>query len=66
MDPTTSEAISHAFSNALFEGFWMALKLMWPLIIFVVLLKLFERWANRKIDAWKWRRKNKKFRGFSK
>jgi len=36
---------------------WFVIKIMWPFLLFVFLIKIFEVWADRKIDNWKGRRR---------
>jgi len=60
------DAFSKLFGEAIFKGFfqgvWIFFKTAWWVIPVVIVLIWFEKWANRKIDIWKRRRKNRKFR----
>ena len=39
------------------EGFWIAFKMVWWLLPIAILIRIIERWANKKIDKWKNKKK---------
>jgi len=70
IDQATTETLLKLFGPYLIKEFlidiWLIFKATWWTWLIIILLKIFEKWANRKIDIWKLRRRNRKFRGFSK
>jgi hypothetical protein len=60
MDPSFVEAISREIRTGIFEGLWTAFKWTWWLFPLAIVFRIFEKWANRKIDNWKRRRKLQK------
>ncbi len=61
IDQATNEALSKLFGPYLIKEFlidiWLIFKATWWAWLIIILLKIFDKWANRKIDIWKWRRK---------
>ena len=60
MDPL-DEALNQSIKQGIPQGLWIGFKWIWWLIPLAIVLKLFERWANKKIDKRKWRRRNKEY-----
>ena len=59
--PNLSSIFAEAITNGLLTGF----KMIWWLFPLAIIIKIIERWLFKKIDNWKYRRRNKKIKGFS-
>lgn len=43
--------------KSILSGFWIVFKMTWWLILLAIIIRVLDKWLNKKVDNWK--RKNK-------